>query len=372
MLVVQSIKKEKMNKQYRVLISGGGTGGHIFPAIAIANEIKARYPDSVIEFVGAQGRMEMEKVPSAGYNIHGLWISGLQRSLTIKNLSLPLKVISSLRKSYRIIRKFNPDFTIGVGGYASGPLNYVASKMGVPVFLQEQNSFPGVTNKLLKNNARKICVAYEGMERFFPKEKIVITGNPIRQDVLKATLTSEQARERFSLDPHKKTILVVGGSLGARTINDAIAENLGLFEENNIQLLWQTGKNYNAEFGTFSWGTRTAFIQSMDLAYKAADLVISRAGAMSVSELSALGKATIFVPSPFVAEDHQTKNAMSLVNKGAALICKDEDAKINLGKMASDLLNNTGKLQDLEVKIKALGLPNAAENIVNEIVKSLE
>ena len=371
MQVEPFIQKEKMKQQYRVLISGGGTGGHIFPAIAIANEIKNRFPNSEIEFVGAQGRMEMDKVPAAGYKIHGLWISGLQRSLTIKNLSLPFKVISSLRKSFRIIRKFKPDFTVGVGGYASGPLNYVAGKMGIPIFLQEQNSFPGVTNKLLKNSATKICVAYDGMERFFPKEKIVITGNPIRQDVLKATLSAEQARERFSLDPHKKTILVVGGSLGARTINDAIAENLELFETENIQLLWQTGKNYNAEFGSFPWGTRTEFIQSMDLAYKAADLVISRAGAMSVSELSALGKATIFVPSPFVAEDHQTKNAMSLVTKEAALICKDNQAKASLGKMAVDLLNDAEKLSKLEAKIKTLGLPNAAEHIVNEIVKSL-
>lgn len=360
-----------MKKQYKVLISGGGTGGHIFPAIAIANEIKHRFPESTIEFVGAKGRMEMEKVPASGYKIHGLWISGLQRSLTPKNLSLPFKVISSLWKSYRIVKKFKPDFTVGVGGYASGPLNYVASKMGIPLFLQEQNSFPGVTNKLLKNNARKICVAYDGMERFFPKEKIVITGNPIRQDVLNTSLSVNEARERFSLLPNKKTILIIGGSLGARTINEAIETNLKLFEKNDIQLLWQTGKNYQSEFGTFSWGTRTPFIMSMDVAYKAADLVISRAGAMSVSELAALGKATIFVPSPFVAEDHQTKNAMSLVQKDAALICNDSEAKEKLGSMAVEIINDVDRLNSLENKIAHLGLPNAAEHIVNEIVNDL-
>lgn len=371
MLVELFIKSAKMEKQYRVLISGGGTGGHIFPAIAIANEIRQRFPNSVIEFVGAKGRMEMEKVPNAGYVIHGLWISGLQRSLTPKNVSLPFKVISSLWNSYRIIKKFKPDFTVGVGGYASGPLNYVASKMGIPLFLQEQNSFPGVTNKLLKNSARKICVAYDGMERFFSKEKIVITGNPIRQDVLKAEVSEIEARQRFSLDPHKKTVLIIGGSLGARTINEAVEANLELLEKNNIQLLWQTGKNFASEFGTFKWGTRTAFIQSMDLAYKAADVVISRAGAMSVSELSALGKATIFVPSPFVAEDHQTKNAMSLVQKEAALLCKDSEASQNLGSMVVDLLKDEAHLKSLREKIAALGLPNAAEHIVNEIVESL-
>lgn len=360
-----------MPKKYRVLISGGGTGGHIFPAIAIANEIKAKYPESEIEFVGAKGKMEMEKVPAAGYKIHGLWISGLQRRLTPKNLSLPFKVISSLWNARKIIKKFKPDFTVGVGGYASGPLNYMASKMGVPVYLQEQNSFPGITNKLMKDTARKICVAYEGMDRFFPKEKIVITGNPIRQDILASEAPKDEAMRYFSLKQDKKTVLVVGGSLGARTVNEAIQANLPAIEAAGIQLLWQTGKNFSGKFGTFDWGTRTAFIKRMDLAYSAADVVISRAGAMSVSELSALGKATIFVPSPFVSEDHQTKNAMSLVNKNAALLCKDVEATEKLGDMVIDLLQNEEQIAALQSEITKLGLPQAAQSIVSEIVQDL-
>lgn len=366
------IKKERMKRSYKVLISGGGTGGHIFPAIAIANEIMMQYPGSVIEFVGAKGKMEMEKVPAAGYKIHGLWISGLQRRVTTKNVLLPIKVISSLWYSYRIIKNFKPDFTIGVGGYASGPLNYTASKLGLPVFLQEQNSYPGITNKLLKNAAKKICVAYEGMERFFPKEKIVLTGNPIRQDMLGCAITKKESANHFLLNPLKKTVLIVGGSLGARTINDAITENLVKLEAAGVQLLWQTGKNFAGEFGTFSWGTRTAFIQRMDLAYAAADVVVSRAGAMSVSELSALGKATVFVPSPFVSEDHQTKNAMSLVNKNAALLCKDADAKTELANLVLSLVNDEKMRADLCCEITKLGLPLAAQSIVNEIVSSLE
>jgi UDP-N-acetylglucosamine--N-acetylmuramyl-(pentapeptide) pyrophosphoryl-undecaprenol N-acetylglucosamine transferase len=360
-----------MPRNYRVLISGGGTGGHIFPAIAIANEIKAQYPDSEIEFVGAKGKMEMEKVPAAGYKIHGLWISGLQRRLTPKNLSLPFKVISSLWNSRKIIKKFKPDFTIGVGGYASGPLNYMASKMGVPVYLQEQNSFPGITNKLMKDAAKKICVAYDGMDRFFPKGKLVLTGNPIRQDILASKVSRDESLDYFSLAKNKKTVLVVGGSLGARTINEAIAANLGELQAQNIQLLWQTGKNFSGEFGEFEWGTRTAFIKRMDMAYQAADVVISRAGAMSVSELSALGKATIFVPSPFVSEDHQTKNAMSLVNKGAALLCKDVEATEKLGQQVIALLKDDAEVVSLKQEIKKLGLPLAAQNIVKEIVADL-
>ena len=371
MQVEPYIQREKMPNNLRVLISGGGTGGHIFPAIAIANQIKSVYPDAEIEFVGAKGKMEMEKVPAAGYRIHGLWISGLQRSLTPRNLSLPFKLVSSLWESRKIIKKFKPDFTVGVGGYASGPLNYMASKMGVPVYLQEQNSFPGITNKLLKDVARKICVAYDGMDRFFPKEKIVVTGNPIRQDVLASAATREEGLEYFSLKNDKKTILIVGGSLGARTINEAIQANLESMESAGVQLLWQTGINYNEEFGTFSWGTRTAFIKRMDLAYKVADVVISRAGAMSVSELSALGKATIFIPSPFVSEDHQTKNAMSLVDKQAALLCQDAEATAKLGGMVISLLQDEEQMSALQDEIKKLGLPLAAQSIVSEIIKDL-
>ena len=370
MQVEQYIHNEKMKKAYRVLISGGGTGGHIFPAIAIANQIKAQYPDSVIEFVGAEGRMEMEKVPQAGYKIHGLWISGLQRSLTPKNLSLPFKVISSLWKSRKIIRTFKPDFTVGVGGYASGPLNYMASKMGVPVFLQEQNSFPGITNKLLKSAAVKICVAYDAMDRFFPSDKLILTGNPIRQDILNAQVDRNEAYRHFELKSTKKTILVVGGSLGARTINEAIEANLEALSE-NAQLLWQTGKNYTGEFGKFDWGKRLPFIKEMDKAYAVADVVISRAGAMSVSELSALGKAVIFVPSPFVAEDHQTKNAMSLVEKNAALLCKDAEAKEMLGNVVLDLLADELKQQELKANITRLAKPRAAQEIVETIVENI-
>ncbi len=360
-----------MKYKLRVLISGGGTGGHVFPAIAIANEIMAKYPDAVIEFVGASGRMEMEKVPAAGYKIHGLWISGFQRSWRIENLMLPFKVISSIWKSYQIIKKFKPSFTVGVGGYASGPLNYVSSKMGVPVYLQEQNSYPGITNKLLKNVARKICVAYEGMEQFFPTKKIVLTGNPIRQDLLLDPAKQSEAREYFRLAKDKKTVLVVGGSLGARTINEAILANLEVIELSGIQLLWQTGKNFSGEFGDFSWGTRTAFIQRMDLAYTCADVVISRAGAMSVSELAALGKPTIFIPSPFVAEDHQTKNAMSLVQKNAAILCTDDEARENIAKILLELIQDQSQLESLSTQIIKFGKPNAAETIVNEIIEDL-
>ncbi len=360
-----------MSKKYRVLISGGGTGGHIFPAIAIANEIMNHYPDSVIEFVGATGKMEMDKVPAAGYKIHGLWISGLQRRLSVKNLSLPFKLMASLLKSSLIIKRFKPDFTIGVGGYASGPLNYMASIMGIPVFLQEQNSYPGITNKLLKKYAVKICVAYQQMDRFFPKEKLVLTGNPIRQGILLKTDKQTNAFEHFSLNPKKKTVLVVGGSLGARTINEAVDENLSLLNDHDVQLLWQTGKNFTGDFGTFDWGTCTAFIQRMDLAYQVADIVVSRAGAMSVSELSALGKATIFVPSPFVSEDHQTKNALNLVDKNAALLCPDKDAKDQLGMLITDLMKDEGQRNNLKLEILKLGLPDAAKSIVNEIIEGV-
>ncbi len=360
-----------MKPKLRVLISGGGTGGHVFPAIAIANEIMAKYPDAVVEFVGASGRMEMEKVPIAGYKIHGLWISGFQRSWSIENLMLPFKVIFSLWKSYWIIKSFKPNFTVGVGGYASGPLNYMASKMGVPVYLQEQNSYPGITNKLLKDVARKICVAYDGMEQFFPVNKMVLTGNPIRQDLLLDSTNQSDARDYFRLDKNKTTVLVIGGSLGARTINEAIMANLENIEQAGIQLLWQTGKNFSGEFGDFSWGTRTAFIQRMDLAYTCADMVISRAGAMSVSELAALGKPTIFIPSPFVAEDHQTKNAMSLVQKNAAILCRDDEARENIAKVLLDLIQDKTQLDLLSKEIIKLGKPNAAERIVNEIIKDL-
>lgn len=359
-------------KKLKVLISGGGTGGHIFPAVAIANEIKHRYPGSEIEFVGAKGRMEMEKVPKEGYTIHGLWISGLQRSLSLQNLLLPFKVISSLFRSFLLVKKFKPDITVGVGGYASGPLNYVASTLGVPLLLQEQNSFPGLTNKLLRSKAKKICVAYPNMERYFQKDKLVITGNPIRQNLTASNADKKECRKHFGLDPEKKTILIIGGSLGARSVNNAIEATLDQLNDKEVQLLWQTGKSYTGEQGAFEYGVRTVFIQQMDMAYGAADIVISRAGALSISELSVLGKACVFVPLPSAAEDHQTKNAMSLVEADAALICKDQNADQELMSMALELISDSDRCTVLENKIKTFGKPQAAKEIVDVIDSIIE
>ena len=359
-------------KKFKVLISGGGTGGHIFPAVAIANEIKLKYTDSKIEFVGAKGKMEMEKVPAEGYKIHGLWISGLQRSLSLQNVLLPFKVLSSLWKSYRIVKKFKPDVTVGVGGFASGPLNYVASSLGVPLLLQEQNSFPGLTNKLLKSKAKRICVAYPNMERYFPADKICITGNPIRQDLINNSSSREEALNHFGLRADRKTILIIGGSLGARSINQAIDASLDKIDSEHVQLLWQTGKSYEGEHGNFAWGNKTVFIKRMDLAYKTADIVISRAGALSISELSALGKACIFVPLPSAAEDHQTKNAESLVKADAALLCKDSEVKLNLMDMSLELLSAPEEISKLKNNIKAFAKPNAAKEILEQIEAIIE
>lgn len=364
-------RKQRM-KKLKVLISGGGTGGHIFPAVAIANEIKLRYPDSEIEFVGAKGRMEMEKVPNEGYKIHGLWISGLQRSLSLQNLLLPFKVLSSLVRSFILVKRFKPDLTVGVGGYASGPLNYIASSLGVPLLLQEQNSFPGLTNKLLRSKASRICVAYPSMDRYFPKDKLVVTGNPIRQSLSSSAVERDEGIKHFGLDPSKRTILIIGGSLGARSVNHAIEASLGLLQGKDVQLLWQTGKSYTGEQGKFDHGVRSVFIQRMDLAYAAADIVISRAGALSISELSVLAKACVFVPLPSAAEDHQTKNAMSLVEAGAALICKDSKAKDELLEMALDLISKENRVKELENKIQAFAKPNAAKEIVDVIDQIIE
>ncbi|MFY0644606.1 MAG: undecaprenyldiphospho-muramoylpentapeptide beta-N-acetylglucosaminyltransferase [Bacteroidia bacterium] len=357
-------------KAPRVLVSGGGTGGHIFPAVAIANAIKEKYPASDIEFVGAKGRMEMEKVPAEGYKIHGLWISGLQRSLDWRNLILPFKLLSSLFKSFVLVKRFKPDITIGVGGYASGPLNYVSSSLGIPLLLQEQNSFPGLTNKLLKNKASCICVAYPGMDKYFTADKIVITGNPIRQNLASSDASKASALEHFGLDPSKKTVLIIGGSLGARSVNigiEAHIENL----QSDSQVLWQTGKSYGGETGSFEQGVKTIFIKRMDLAYRAADIVISRAGATSISELAVLSKACIFVPLPSAAEDHQTKNAQSLVDKNAALLCPDKQAD-DLINMANELLNDEPKIQALEREIKSFAKPHAAKEILTQIEKLIE
>jgi UDP-N-acetylglucosamine--N-acetylmuramyl-(pentapeptide) pyrophosphoryl-undecaprenol N-acetylglucosamine transferase len=361
--------------QLKVILSGGGTGGHIFPAVAIANQIKKQVPDADILFVGALGRMEMEKVPAAGYKIIGLWISGLQRKLTLSNLSFPFKVISSLLKAKKILNDFKPDIVIGTGGYASGPMLRAATSKGIPTLIQEQNSYPGITNKILSKKVSKICVGYDGMEKFFPKEKIVLSGNPVRQDLQEVDSKRDEGLRFFGLDGNKKIVLVVGGSLGAKGINEAMGKDLQLLADNNIQLLWQTGKIYidTAKQQTSPFADKNIkavdFITKMDLAYAIADCVISRAGAGAVSELCIIRKPCILVPLPTAAEDHQTKNAMSLVNKNAAVLVKDIEAKEKLVKEVVDLIKNENKQNELKQNIAKLALPNAAEIIVNEILK---
>ena len=368
-------KKEGSLPQLKVILSGGGTGGHIFPAIAIANQIKKNVPGVEILFVGAEGRMEMEKVPAAGYKIIGLWISGLQRKLTLANLSFPFKVISSILKARKILKEFKPDVVIGTGGYASGPMLRAASSKGIPTLVQEQNSYPGITNKLLSKKVSKICVAYEGLEKFFPKEKIILTGNPVRQDIVNVDDKRNEALQFFGLDVNKKTLLVIGGSLGARTINLAIGEGLKKLADNNIQVIWQTGKTYSTiaqqQAGVYADKNIKAFdfIARMDLAYAAADCVISRAGASSVSELSIVKRPCILVPSPNVAEDHQTKNAMVLVNKKAALLVKDNEAASILIEEILRLFSNPTMQQELKTNIARLALLNSAEVITQEVLK---
>ncbi|MBD8349567.1 undecaprenyldiphospho-muramoylpentapeptide beta-N-acetylglucosaminyltransferase [Dysgonomonas sp. HGC4] len=364
-----------MKQPMRVIISGGGTGGHIFPAISIANAIKLRYPDVAILFVGAEDRMEMTRVPKAGYDIVGLPVAGFNRKELFKNIAVVKKLITSLFKANSVVKKFNPDIAIGVGGYASGPLLKVASRRGIPTLIQEQNSYAGVTNKLLAKKASKICVAYEGMEAFFPKDKIVLTGNPCRQDLL-SDVSKEEAYRFFKLDPMKRTILVLGGSLGARTLNQSIMRNLSLLDNSGVQILWQCGERYQYDL-TIEMSDKPQakdihlydFINRMDLAYKAADIVVSRAGAGSISELSILGKPTILVPSPNVAEDHQTKNAMALVDKNAAIMIKDEDATSKLLGSALQIVKDDSMLAMLAKNIKTMAHPNAADHIVDEIEK---
>jgi UDP-N-acetylglucosamine--N-acetylmuramyl-(pentapeptide) pyrophosphoryl-undecaprenol N-acetylglucosamine transferase len=364
-----------MAKQRKIIISGGGTGGHIFPAIAIANALKQMDDSIEILFVGAKGKMEMERVPQAGYPIKGLWISGFQRQLTFKNLMFPFKLLSSLVKAYSIVRTFKPDVAIGVGGFASGPTLEMASKLGVPTLIQEQNSYAGVTNRLLAKKVNKVCVAYEGMERFFPKENIVFTGNPIRQEITQIEGKREEAMKHFGLDPMKKTIVVVGGSLGARAINDAIEDSFdGFANHQEIQVLWQAGKLYIEEFEAKKTCQLpnvhlTKFIDRMDLAYAAADLLISRAGAATISELCLVQKPAILMPSPNVAEDHQTKNALALVEKDAAVMVKDKEGAEKMFQTAIDLLNDDAKLQSLSNNIGKLGMKNAAETIAKEVLK---
>lgn len=369
-----------MTEPLRIIISGGGTGGHIFPAVSIANAIREISPSAEILFVGAEGRMEMQRVPAAGYEIKGLPVAGFDRKHLWRNVSVLIKLMKSRRLARKIVSEFRPQVAVGVGGYASGPTLDVAQKMGIPTLLQEQNSYAGVTNKLLAKKAKRICVAYEGMERFFPAEAIMMTGNPVRQNLLHAHHTREEAIAAMGLDPAKRTVLLIGGSLGARTLNDSVLENLSLIrQQKHIQFVWQTGKYYSQSIVERLAAQRCPenlkvmdFISNMDVAYAAADLVISRAGAGSISEFCLLGKPVILVPSPNVAEDHQTKNAMALVQKDAALFVADAEAPRTLMPLAVNTVNDAAKLASLSENVKKLAMPNAAEVIAREVIKLAE
>lgn len=355
----------------RVIISGGGTGGHIYPAIAIANAIKAQKPDTEILFVGAMGKMEMEKVPKAGYKIEGLPIQGIQRSLSLSNLKFPFKLIKSMVMARRIIKDFNPDIAIGVGGFASGPLLLSAHIMGVPTLIQEQNSYAGITNKLLSKKAEAVCVAYPNMDQFFPSEKIIFTGNPVRTDILDTTSKKEKGLAHFGLDGGKKTLLIIGGSLGAKSINEAIDAGIEAFESADIQLIWQTGKPYATQAKARVAGKKSIyvsdFIYEMDLAYAAADVVVSRAGALSVSELCLAAKPAILVPYPYAAEDHQTANAQSLVNANAAQMVKDSDTQNSLITNTLALLKDEKRQAEFSKNIITLAKPKAAVEIAEKV-----
>lgn len=360
--------------QPRFIISGGGTGGHIYPAIAIANELKSRYPNCEILFVGAKDKMEMQKVPQAGYPIKGLWIAGIQRKLTLDNAMFPIKLLDSLLKSRKIIKDFKPDVVIGTGGFASGAVVKVASQMGIPTLIQEQNSYPGITNKLLAKRAHKICVAYQGLEQFFPKEKIVFTGNPVRQDLLNVDQLSQQAIEYFNLDPNKKTLVILGGSLGARRINELIAAHQKEILDQSLQIIWQCGKFYFEQYKQLTGvGISVhAFVDRMDLLYAAADVIISRAGASSVSELAIVGKPTIFIPSPNVAEDHQTKNALAITKSSGAILIKEADLDRDFMPKLQELIASPALQDSLSASFKQLAKPNATEDIVDQIVQLLK
>lgn len=372
LLKMSGNSKQKLN----VLVSGGGTGGHIFPALSIANELRRRHPESNILFVGAEGRMEMEKVPAAGFNIVGLPVSGFDRKHLLRNIKVVARLFKSMKLSRKILKDFKPVIAIGVGGYASGPMLKEAQKQGIPTLLQEQNSYAGVTNKLLAAKADCICVAYEGMERFFPKDKIVLTGNPVRRNLLECGATPEQARQAMGVDPNKKTILIIGGSLGARTINNAVIDGLKkIGEADGVQVIWQTGKLYDQQCSEAlnASGVKNVlqmpFISNMDMAYRAADLVVSRAGASSISELQLLGKAAILVPSPNVAEDHQTKNALALVNREAAMMVSDADAAANLVDTMLATAGDAERISSLGANVSKMALRDAAERIADEVDK---
>lgn len=365
----------------RIIISGGGTGGHIYPAVAIADALKKRLDDPEILFIGAKGRMEMEKVPSAGYPIEGLWISGIQRKLSMKNLSFPFKLISSLWKARKIMRRFRPDVAIGTGGYASGPMLRVASRKGIPSLIQEQNSYPGITNRILSKTVDRICVAFEGMEKYFPKEKIRITGNPVRQDIIELSNKKKEAGEHFELKEKLRTILVIGGSQGARSINRCIGGHLEDILQNEVQIIWQCGPAFHSLatniVETLGSSERLrvklhAFISRMDLAYAAADLVISRAGAIAISELCIAGKPLILVPLPYAAEDHQTRNAKALTEKDAAILIKDDELDEKLVQELEKLLKDPSRQERMKKNILDLAKPDATDKIADEVVKLLE
>lgn len=364
-----------ISKQHKIILSGGGTGGHIYPAIAIADELKARFPDAEFLFVGASDRMEMEKVPQAGYKIEGLWISGIQRKLTLKNLAFPFKLMSSLLKSRKIINMFQPDVVIGTGGFASGPLLKSATSKGIPSLIQEQNSYPGITNKLLSKEVDTICVAYEGLDKFFPKEKIILTGNPIRKDLLDIKHKHIEGKDAFTLIHSKYTLLVLGGSLGARRVNQLIEEKLEYFESQNIQVIWQCGKLYYQQYKQYNDMENVqvhAFLNNMDMAYAAADVIVSRAGASSVSELCVVGKPVIFIPSPNVAEDHQTKNAKAIADKNAAILIKESDLDTQFENEFDVLMTSSEKRDELSKNINKLALVNATKDIADEVEKLLQ
>ncbi len=375
------------DQKLKILVTGGGTGGHVFPAIAIADAIKKLRPDTEFLFVGASGKMEMERVPKAGYAIEGLSVAGFQRSMSLKNLAFPFKLLQSLWKARNIVRKFQPDVVIGTGGYASGPVMRAAQRAGIPTLIQEQNSYAGVTNKILGKRAARVCVAYDHMEQFFPQEKIVFTGNPVRSDIVNLEGKHEEALKYYGLDPEKRTIVVIGGSLGARTLNNAMRDNVEFFEKHAlptgegrggaIQAIWQCGKFYEYEYTAMETAKLPniqcrAFIDRMDLLYAAADVIISRAGALSISELCLVGKPAILVPSPNVAEDHQTKNALALVEKGAARLVRDGDAGEKMLQEALLVLESEALAFSLGESIRQLGRPNAAEAIAREAIKLVD
>lgn len=364
-------------RQFRIIISGGGTGGHIFPALAIARSLEKKIKNIDILFVGAKGKMEMNKIPLEGYKIEGLPILGLQRRFTLKNFLFPFRVIISLLRARKIINNYKPDIVIGTGGYASGPILYYAAIIGTPALVQEQNSFAGITNRILSKVVDRICVAYDNMDRFFPKRKIVFTGNPIRRDILNFSNKRELAINHFNLDANKKTVLVIGGSLGARTINQVIDNNINFFEKYNLNLIWQTGTGYNKRamasvHNKLKGINAYKFIKDMDLAYAAADIIVSRAGAIAVSELCCIGKPTILIPSPNVSEDHQTKNAQAIVNKNAAMLVKDNEAEAKLVNCLKSIIKDSNLAKELSGNIKNLAVIDAADNIVNNVIELLE